>query len=76
MLTNLTQEHWLSLIGLLRTQDLSVAQVLLENDGESRFVEGFHDDRTHGLVIGKEMKDGEEEEEAESQTEEQKQREE
>lgn len=65
--TILTKEHWFSLIGLQRAQDLPVSQVLQQNDGEPRLVESFHDNRTHGLVVGKEVEDGEEEEEAEGQ---------
>lgn len=66
--TILTQENWFSLIGLWGAQDLSVSQVLLQYDGKPRIVESFHDNRAHGLVVGKEVEDGEEEEEAESQS--------
>lgn len=65
--TLLTKEDWFSPIGLGRAQDLPVSQVLQQNDGEPRLVEGLHDNRTHGLVVGKEVEDGEEEEEAEGQ---------
>lgn len=64
----LTQENWFSLIGLQWTQDPSVSQVLLQHNRKPRLVEGFHDNRAHSFVIGKEVEDGEEEEKAESQS--------
>lgn len=42
---------------------------MLQHDRKPRLIEGFHDNRTHSLVVGKEVEGGEEEEEAESQSE-------
>lgn len=47
---------------------MTVLQVLLQYDGKTRLIESLHDNRTHGLVVGKEVEGGEEEEEAESQS--------
>ncbi|PWA17751.1 hypothetical protein CCH79_00008098 [Gambusia affinis] len=41
-------------------------EVLLHHDGKPRLIEGFHDNRTHSFVVGKEVKDSKEEEEAEA----------
>lgn len=40
----------------------------MQYDGKPSVVESFHDNRTHRLVVGKEVEDSEEEEEAESQS--------
>lgn len=63
-----THENRFSQIGLWWTQDPFVSQVLLQYDGKPRLIEGFHDNRTHSLVVGKEVEGSEEEEEAESQS--------
>lgn len=47
---------------------MTVLQVLLQYDGKTCLIESLHDNRTYGLVVGKEMEGGEEEEEAESQS--------
>lgn len=46
----------------------------MQHNGKSCLIKGFHDNRPHGLVIGKKVEDGEEEEEAESQSEGQKEK--
>lgn len=42
---------------------------MLQNDGKPSLVEGFHNDRTHSLVVGEEVKGGKEEEQSERQAE-------
>lgn len=64
-----TQEDRLSQISFLWTEDLLVFQILLKHYGEPCLIEGFHDNRSNGLVIGKEVKNSKKEEEKESQPE-------
>lgn len=41
----------------------------MQHDGKPCLVKGFHDNRSHSLIICKKVEDGEEEEEAESESE-------
>lgn len=64
-----TQENRLFLVGFCRTEQSTFKQVLMEDDGQSSFIQGFHNNRPNSFVIGKKVENGEKEKQGECQPE-------